>query len=77
VGEGGSLRTRQSSPSSIREEGRKLVGESGVSDPDRDGIVPFTFKPQTKVQAGMFVTAAATSVSAGDTSEFSAAKKMR
>jgi CSLREA domain-containing protein len=70
-------------PESTREEGKKFIGEmAGVRDNDgvADGIISFTFKPEKKVKAGMFVTATATYTgkpSGDDTSEFSAPKKVQ
>lgn len=63
-----------SNPSGTREEGKKFVGEKGVSD--GDGVVSFAFKPKAKIKAGLFVTATATSGATGDTSEFSAPRKV-
>ena len=60
-------------------EGLTFLGEQSVTT-DADGKAAFTFKPQTKVPRGQFVTATASSVPAflgfGNTSEFSAAKKV-
>ncbi len=56
------------------------MGERIAADRDGDGIMTFTFKPSTKVKAGMFVTSTATAVDpadTGDTSEFSAPKQVR
>ena len=66
-----------SNPTSTKEEGKKFIGQKVVSDTAGDGIMPFTFKPQKKVKAGLFVTATATGVSTADTSEFSAPKKVQ
>jgi hypothetical protein len=65
-----------SNPNSTKEEGKKFLGQKLVSDTDGDGILPFTFKPQTKVGAGMFVTSTATNDVTGDTSEFSAPREV-
>lgn len=64
-------------PIGAKDEGRTFAGEKVVSDTDGDGVVSFTFKPAKKIQAGMFVTATATDQATGDTSEFSAPKKVR
>ncbi|MDQ3638404.1 MAG: hypothetical protein M3426_10490, partial [Actinomycetota bacterium] len=66
-----------SNPKDARDEGKKLIGEKRVLDTDGDGVVAFTFKPARKVKGGMFVTATATDEGTGDTSEFSASKKVR
>lgn len=63
-------------PRSTKDEGKKLIGERIVIDTDGDGIIPFVFKPPKKVKEGLFVTATATYNSTGDTSEFSAPKKV-
>jgi|SRR5215210_3518996 len=54
-------------------EGMEFMGQENVKT-NRDGIGSFTFP--TGDITGMFVTATATRVSTGDTSEFSAAKKV-
>lgn len=64
-----------SNPKNTRDEGKKLVGQKTVAD--GDGVVTFSFKPERKVEAGTFVTATATNVATGDTSEFSAPRKVR
>jgi CSLREA domain-containing protein len=56
------------------DEGKVFVGETSVTT-DASGKATFTFKPQGKVPRGQFVTATA-SDSIGNTSEFSAAKKV-
>jgi hypothetical protein len=50
-------------------EGKKFIGEY-VSVANR-GFRSFTFSPDTAVSAGRTITATATRVSTGDTSEFS------
>jgi CSLREA domain-containing protein len=64
-----------SSPRDTRFEGKKFIGETTVSD--TDGIISFTFKPAKKVKEGLFVTATATDTATGDTSKFSAPKKVQ
>jgi CSLREA domain-containing protein len=66
-----------SSPEGTRDEGKKLIGKQVVVDANNDGIMPFTFKPNTTVKVGNFVTATATYDETHDTSEFSAPKKVR
>jgi CSLREA domain-containing protein len=63
-----------SNPSTDSGEGRTFLGEKSVTT-DASGKATFAFKPQAKVPRGQFVTATATS-SVGNTSEFSAAKKL-
>lgn len=59
-------------PESTRDEGKTLIGEKFVSDPDGDGVISFAFRPADKAAVGTFVTATATHDD--DTSEFSAPK---
>ena len=67
-----------SNPRSTRDEGKNFIGQIAVSDTEGDGIMPFTFKPKTKVEAGMFVTSTATdALFNADTSEFSSAREVR
>lgn len=66
-----------SNPKDVTDEGKKFIGEKSVTDTDGDGIMPFTFKTKQKVKVGLFVTATATDDATGDTSEFSAPKKVR
>ncbi len=65
-----------SNPKGTWEEGKKFIGQKVVAT-DGGGRVSFTFKPNKKVKAGLFVTTTATDDSTGDTSEFSAPKKVR
>ena len=65
------------SPEGTKDEGKRYIGQKIVADKDGDGIVAFTFRLQNKVRAGMFVTATATNDVTGDTSEFSAPKRVR
>lgn len=60
---------------STRNEGKKFIGQKEVTS-DASGRGSYTFKPAKKVKAGLFVTATATSGNTGDTSEFSAPKKV-
>jgi CSLREA domain-containing protein len=66
-----------SNPEDTRDEGKKFIGQKRVTDTDGDGITFFTFKPVQRVKAGLFVTSTATKVAIGDTSEFSAPKKVQ
>ncbi len=63
-------------PKSTKDEGKTFIGEKSVST-GADGNVAFTFKPQKKVKAGLFVTATATNNDTGDTSELSTPRKVR
>jgi CSLREA domain-containing protein len=65
-----------SSPKSTNEEGKKFIGQKTATT-DAGGQASFTFKPEKKVKAGMFVTSTATNDATGDTSEFSAPRKVR
>ena len=65
-----------SNPSSTKEEGKTFVGEKTFIDDDGDGVVTFAFKPSRKVKPNLFVTATATNEATGDTSEFSAPKRV-
>jgi parallel beta-helix repeat protein len=56
-------------------EGKKFIGEKGITT-SIDGIRSFTFSPATAVSVGQTITATATRVSTGDTSEFSTPKKV-
>jgi hypothetical protein len=56
------------------DEGKKFFGQKSVTT-DGSGNASFTFSPTSKVAAGRAITATATS-SGGDTSEFSAPKKV-
>jgi parallel beta-helix repeat protein len=53
-------------------EGKKFLGQKSVTA-KADGSVSFAFSPATTVAAGQTITATATRVSSGDTSEFSPA----
>lgn len=66
-----------SDPKSTKEEGKKLIGVQGVIYTNGDGIISFAFNPTKKVKEGLFVTTTATNAVTGDTSEFSAPKKVR
>jgi hypothetical protein len=57
-------------------EGKKFIGQKTVCT-DGSGDVTFTFSPAAKVSVGQTITATATRVSTGDTSEFSAAREVR
>jgi hypothetical protein len=57
------------------EEGKKFIGQKLVTT-DPSGNVVFTFKPASKVATGQTITATATDASSGDTSEFSAPRKV-
>jgi CSLREA domain-containing protein len=63
------------SNSSGTDEGKKFIGQKSVST-DSSGNVSFNFKPASKVGKGQKITATATNNATGDTSEFSAAKKV-
>ena len=56
-------------------EGKKFIGQKNVTA-DFLGNASFTFSPATKVAAGQTITATATNLRGGDTSEFSAPKKV-
>ena len=56
-------------------EGKKFIGETSVTT-RRDGLRSFTFTPSRAVAVGQTITATATRNSTGDTSEFSAPKKV-
>jgi hypothetical protein len=56
-------------------EGQKVIGQTGVTT-DSSGNATFTFTPTQKVSKAK-ITATATDTSAKNTSEFSAAKKVR
>jgi hypothetical protein len=56
-------------------EGKKRIGEKSITT-DGSGNRSFTFSPATKVSVGQTITATATRNSTGDTSEFSAQKKV-
>ena len=56
------------------DEGKKFIGQKSVST-DASGNASFTFQPASKVATGQAITATATS-SGGDTSEFSAPRKV-
>jgi len=62
------------------DEGKKFVGLKSIVNTDSAGNVTFTFSTSTKIPVGQTVTATARSVnldaSIGDTSEFSAARKV-
>jgi hypothetical protein len=57
------------------DEGKKFIGQKSVTT-DSSGNASFTFSPATKVPAGPAITATATNGSTGDTSEFSAPRKV-
>lgn len=57
------------------DQGKKFIGQKSVRT-DASGNVSFTFKPAAKVTAGQTITATATKTSTGDTSEFSASRKV-
>jgi CSLREA domain-containing protein len=57
------------------DEGKKFIGQKSVTT-DSSGNASFTFSPATKVTAGQAITATATNGSTGDTSEFSAPRKV-
>ena len=63
-----------SNPAESKDEGKVFLGEQSVTT-DASGKATFTFKPQAKVPRGQFVTATAND-SSGNSSEFSAAKKV-
>lgn len=56
-------------------EGKKFIGAKSVST-NANGDVTFTFVPSQAVAAGQRITATATDVVSGDTSEFSAPRKV-
>ncbi len=56
-------------------EGQTLIGQMEVKT-DRRGMAPFSFAPSQTVPEGRFITATATNKATGDTSEFSAAKRV-
>ena len=62
------------------DEGKKFIGQKSIVNTDSAGNVTFTFSTSTKIPVGQTVTATARSVnfdaSNGDTSEFSAARKV-
>ena len=62
------------------DEGKKFVGLKSIVNTDSAGNATFTFSMSTKIPVGQTVTATARSVSLdasiGDTSEFSAARKV-
>jgi hypothetical protein len=64
-----------SNPAESTDEGKVVVGETSVTT-DASGKATFAYKPSQSVPKGQFVTATA-SDSIGNTSEFSAAKKVR
>jgi hypothetical protein len=57
------------------DEGARFIGQRSVSV-DGSGNASFSFKPKKKVGAGQNITATATNDFTGDTSEFSAPKKV-
>jgi hypothetical protein len=57
------------------DEGKKFLGQTSVTT-DGSGNASFTFSPTSKVAAGQAITATATNESTGDTSEFSAPRKV-
>ena len=68
------LAIRVSSPPGT-DEGARFIGQRSVSV-DTSGNVTFAFKPKEKVGGGRTITATATNEFTGDTSEFSAPKKV-
>ncbi|MBA3636101.1 MAG: hypothetical protein M3514_03025 [Actinomycetota bacterium] len=56
-------------------EGKKLIGEKSITT-SADGLRTFTFSPATSVAVGQEITATAFSTATGDTSEFSAPKRV-
>ncbi len=56
-------------------EGKKLIGEKSITT-SADGLRTFTFSPATSVAVGQEITATASSTATGDTSEFSAPKRV-
>jgi titin len=56
-------------------QGKTFIGQKSVST-DGSGNATFTFKPARKVGRGASITATATNQFSGDTSEFSAGKKV-
>jgi trimeric autotransporter adhesin len=79
----GTLNSSPSSTFAIRffsnpegtDEGKTFIGQRRITT-GAGGDTTFSFKPKKKVRAGQAITATATSAS-GDTSEFSAPKKVR
>jgi CSLREA domain-containing protein len=57
------------------DEGKTFIGQKSVST-DSSGNASFTFSPASKVATGKAITATATRQSTGDTSEFSAPRKV-
>ena len=57
------------------DEGKKFIGQKTLTT-DTSGNASFTFKPASKVATGKTITATATNASSGDTSEFSAPRKV-
>ena len=68
------LAIRVSSPPGT-DEGARFLGQRSVSV-DTSGNATFAFKPKKKVGVGRTITATATNEFTGDTSEFSAPKKV-
>jgi trimeric autotransporter adhesin len=64
------------SPASTREEGKVFLGVQGVTDTDSDGVISLAFRPKSRTDPGLFVTATATRAVTGDTSAFSAPRKV-
>ena len=62
-------------PSTDLYEGKNFLGQTQVTT-NRQGNASFTFGPNQKVPVGQFVTATATNRATGDTSEFSAARRV-
>ena len=58
------------------DEGRNFIGKKNVTADAFSGNASFTFSPATAVAAGQTITATATDLRGGNTSEFSAAKKV-
>ena len=54
-------------------EGQKLIGKKSVTT-DGNGNASFVLNPKKRVKPLQFITATATDVQTGDTSEFSAAR---
>ena len=63
-----------SSPSG-QNEGKRFVGQKSITT-DGSGNATFTFSPASKVAVGQAITATATKTSTGDTSEFSAPRRV-
>jgi CSLREA domain-containing protein len=57
------------------DEGKTFIGQKSVTT-DASGNASFTFSPASKVATGKAITATATNASSGDTSEFSAPRKV-